>query len=128
MSTDRPSERRLVAIRGATTAPENRGGAITEATEELLRELVGQNALHPQDIVSIIFTATPDLDAAFPAVAARSCGLNDVPLLCATEIAVPGGLPRCVRVLMHCYAGAGSRGTHVYLREAVQLIEPSTSA
>jgi len=121
MSTGRPQEDRLVALRGATTAPANEAGAITAATEELLRALLADNEVAAETIVSIIFTATTDLDAAFPAAAARSCGLGAVPLLCATEIAVPGSLPRCVRVLLHCYVPNGRAPMHVYLREAQQL-------
>lgn len=108
-------------MRGATTVTENSAEAILEATEELLRELMERNRLTPDDLVSCIFTSTPDLDAEFPAVAARRLGLDRVPLLCAQEIDVPGALPRTVRVLVHCYQPVEVQPQHVYLREAVAL-------
>ena len=79
------------------------------------------NALTAEDMVSCIFTLTDDLDAEFPAVAARQLGLSAVPLLCTREIAVPGALPRVIRLLLHCYAEPGSEPRHVYLRDAVAL-------
>ena len=79
------------------------------------------NALTAEDMVSCIFTLTNDLDAEFPAVAARQLGLSAVPLLCAREIAVPGALPRVIRLLVHCYAEPESEPRHVYLRDAVAL-------
>jgi len=79
------------------------------------------NALTAEDMVSCIFTLTDDLDAEFPAVAARQLGLSAVPLLCAREIAVPGALPRVIRLLVHCYAEPESEPRHVYLRDAVAL-------
>ena len=112
---------RLKALRGATTAERNEAGAILEATEELVRELMDRNELSPEDLVSCIFTCTDDLDAEFPAVAARNLGLNAVPLLCAKEIAVPGSLPLVIRLLVHCYAAPERPAQHVYLREAVTL-------
>ena len=112
---------RLWALRGATQAEHNDADAIVEATEELMRELIDRNALDPAAMVSCIFTATSDLDAQFPAVAARNLGLNTVPLLCAREIDVPGALPRVIRVLLHTYADPDSEARHVYLREAVNL-------
>lgn len=88
-------------IRGATTARANDAAAITDATRELLETLRDLNDLRPEDIGYAIFTVTPDLDAAFPADAARSgLGWVDVPLLCSREIPVPGALARCVRVLI----------------------------
>lgn len=112
---------RLRALRGATTVQDNSAEAILAATEELLRELIGRNSLEHSEIVSCIFTCTDDLDAEFPAVAARNLGLGAVPLLCAREIAVPGSLPRVIRVMVHCYADPGDEARHVYLREAVAL-------
>ena len=85
---------RLIALRGATTVDANEAEAILHATEELMGELLGRNRLDADSIVSCIFTLTPDLDAEFPAVAAREMGLSRVPLLCAREIPVPGALPR----------------------------------
>jgi chorismate mutase len=112
---------RLRALRGAITVDGNEGDAILDATEELVRAVLDQNALEAGDLVSCIFTCTNDLDAEFPAVAARRMGLSGVPLLCAREIDVPGALPRVIRVLVHCYADDSSPARHVYLREAVAL-------
>ena len=101
------------------TVDANEAQAIVAATEELLRELIERNSLDPERMVSCIFTCTEDLNAEFPAVAARNLGLNAVPLLCAREIDVPDALPRVIRVLVHCYADADPQ--HVYLREAAAL-------
>ncbi|MGI8945621.1 MAG: chorismate mutase [Thermoleophilaceae bacterium] len=112
---------RLRALRGATTVEENDADAIVAATDELLRELLERNELAEADLVSCLFTCTGDLDAEFPAVAARRLGLAAVPLLCSREIDVPGSLPRVVRVMIHCYAEPAAPARHVYLREAVAL-------
>ena len=112
---------RLRALRGAITVEENEADAIVGATEELVREVMERNDLSVGDLVSCIFTCTDDLDAAFPAEAARRLGLSAVPLLCAQEIAVPGSLPRVIRVLVHCHAEPGAEARHVYLREAAAL-------
>jgi chorismate mutase len=112
---------RLIALRGATTVDGNESEAILRATEELMGELLGRNRLDGDSIVSCIFTLTQDLDAEFPAVAARRMGLSRVPLLCAREIPVPGALPRVIRVLMHCYPPVGVEPEHVYLGEARRL-------
>src|SRR3954463_11437411 len=112
---------KLRALRGATTVAENDADAILDGTEELVREVMQRNDLHPDDMVSCIFTCTNDLDAEFPAVAARRLGLNGVPLLCAREIDVPGALPRVIRLLLHCYADPDSEAQHVYLRDARSL-------
>ena len=112
---------RLVALRGANSVRENTAEAILGATDELMREILKRNGLGADDLVSCIFTLTPDLDAQFPAVAAREMGLSSVPLLCAREIPVPGALPRVIRVLMHCYPPVGVDPQHVYLREAQKL-------
>jgi len=112
---------RLRALRGATTVDHNDADAILEATEELVLEVMTRNSLEPDQMVSCIFTCTNDLNAEFPAVAARRIGLNQVPLLCAREIDVPGALPRVIRMLLHAYAPAESEPQHVYLREAVVL-------
>jgi chorismate mutase len=94
---------------------------ILDATEELLRAMVDRNALEHDDIVSCLFTCTPDLNAEFPAVAARRIGMNDVPLMCAQEMDVYGQLPHVIRVMLHCYSPAERKSEHVYLREATQL-------
>ena len=99
----------------------NEGDAILDATEELVREVMARNELRAEDMVSCIFTCTDDLNAEFPAVAARRFGLSAVPLLCAREIDVPGALPRVIRLLVHCYADPESQARHVYLRDAVSL-------
>jgi chorismate mutase len=112
---------RLRALRGATTVEQNSAEAILVATDELLRELIERNELSAGDMVSCLFTCTGDLDAEFPAVAARNLGLSAVPLLCAREIDVPGALPRVIRVMLHCYAEVDAEPRHVYLRDAVRL-------
>lgn len=112
---------RLFALRGAITVERNDAEEILAATDELMRELMGRNGLEPAALVSCIFTMTEDLDAEFPAVAARRMGLDRVPLMCAREIAVPGSLPRVIRVLVHYYAPDDHAPRHVYLREAVSL-------
>jgi chorismate mutase len=112
---------RLHALRGATTVDRNEPDAILGATEGLLREIMARNELAPQAVISCIFTLTDDLDAEFPAVAARNIGFSAVPLLCAREIPVPGALPRVIRILMHYHAGAEHRPRHVYLGEAANL-------
>ncbi|HEX8052664.1 MAG TPA: chorismate mutase [Thermoleophilaceae bacterium] len=112
---------RLRALRGAITVDGNERDAILEGTEELLREVMGRNELAAEDIVSCVFTCTADLNAAFPAEAARRLGLGAVPLLCAREIDVPGALPRVIRLMAHCYAEEDRQAQHVYLREAVEL-------
>jgi chorismate mutase len=112
---------RLFALRGATTVEANDAQAILGATEELMHEILERNGLRPDDAVSCIFTLTGDLDAEFPAVAARNLGFSAVPLLCAREVEVPGSLPRVIRVLMHYYADEGHESRHVYLGEARTL-------
>jgi chorismate mutase len=112
---------RLFALRGATSVESNTAEAILDGTEELMRELMTRNELEADAMVSCIFTVTGDLNAEFPAVAARRMGLNAVPLLCAGEIPVPGSLPRVIRVLVHYYAPEEHRARHVYLREARAL-------
>jgi chorismate mutase len=88
-------------IRGATTASEDTRDAILDATRDLLEQIIAANQLNPEDIASAIFTLTHDLNAEYPAVAARQLGWHDVPLLCAQEIAHPNSLPRTIRVLIH---------------------------
>jgi chorismate mutase len=112
---------RLFALRGAITVPRNDAEEILLATERLTAELLERNDLTPDNLVSCIFTATEDLDAEFPAVAARRVGLGAVPLLCARELPVPGALPRVIRALVHYYADDGHTPHHVYLEDARQL-------
>jgi chorismate mutase len=113
---------RLVALRGATTAETDERGGIVERTEELITQLLARNAVHHDDLVSIIFTATEDLISEFPAVAARNLGLGDVPLLCARELSIRHGNPRTVRILVHCYSRTPrAELRHVYLHGARNL-------
>ena len=112
---------RLYAVRGATTVPSNDVNAILDATEELLRELISRNGLEPDRMVSCVFTATADLNAEFPAVAARRLGLDSVPLLCTRELDVPGAMRSVIRVLMHYYAPEGHSPAHTYIGEAQRL-------
>jgi chorismate mutase len=112
---------RLFALRGAISVQHNDAQEILDSTTELMAEIVQRNSLAPADVVSCIFTATEDLDAEFPAVAARALGFDRVPLLCAREMPVPGSLPRVIRVLIHYYAAESHVASHVYLREARAL-------
>ncbi|MEZ5078499.1 MAG: chorismate mutase [Solirubrobacterales bacterium] len=114
-------ELRLFAVRGATQVAANEAGAIVTATEDLMRTLIDRNRLRSEDMVSCLFTTTDDLDAEFPAVAARNLGLNAVPLLCCREIPVPGSMPRVIRVLLHFYAPVGHSPAHAYVGEAQKL-------
>lgn len=117
-------------IRGATNVQENTAPAVLEATRELLQEILTRNELTDFDeIVSAIFTTTPDLNAAFPAEAARELGMNYVPLLCASEINIPQAMPRCIRVLLHVNTDKHQREmVHVYLRDARRLRPDMNSA
>ena len=119
---------RLHALRGANTVAANDRDSILAATDALVREILTRNALEPDQVVSAIFTLTPDLDAEFPAVAARRLGFGAVPLLCAKEIAVPGSMGRVVRTLMHYHAADDHEPQHVYLGEAQKLRADLTSA
>jgi chorismate mutase len=112
---------RLFALRGANTVEQNTSEDILGATETLMREIMQRNDLTPAEVVSCIFTVTEDLDAQFPAVAARQLGFDQVPLMCAREIPVPGALPMVIRVLMHYYADDEHKAKHVYLGEARRL-------
>lgn len=114
----------LRGLRGATTAAANTSDAILAATEELLAALQEANGFAPQDVESAIFTSSPDLTADYPARAARRLGWTEVPLLGATEVAVPppAGLPRCIRVLLHFYTTTPPGALkHMYLRDAANL-------
>jgi chorismate mutase len=109
-------------LRGATTCEENTPEQINEVTQELLIEMLERNGVSHDDVISVLFTTTPDLTASFPATAARGVGFGDVPLLCASEINVPGSMPLTVRVLMHAYTErAREELRHVYLRKAPSL-------
>lgn len=112
---------RLYAVRGAVTSESNDVEAILDATEELLKELISRNGLEPDRMVSCIFTSTDDLNAEFPAVAARRLGLDTVPLLCTRELDVPGAMRSVIRVMLHYYAAEDHSPAHTYLGEAQQL-------
>jgi chorismate mutase len=110
------------AIRGAIQVDANDRESILEGTTELVAEVMERNRLGTDDVISVIFTATPDLTAEFPALAARKLGFHDVPLICATEIDVPGALPRVVRLMAHVATDRPRQEIqHVYLRGAVAL-------
>ncbi len=113
---------RLLALRGAITCEVDTKAEIASKTQRLVAEMLARNEIAHDDLVSIIFTATDDLHSEFPATAARALGLGDVPLLCARELDIAHGMPRCVRVMMHFY-GTQARGElhHVYLEGARAL-------
>lgn len=110
------------AVRGATQVDRDERDLVLAAAGELVAAVLERNTIDPADLVSVIFTATPDLTSEFPAYAARRLGINDVPLLCATEIDVPGAMPRVLRLLAH-FETELSRAEirHVYLRGAAGL-------
>ncbi len=112
---------RLFALRGATGVERNSAPAVLAATTELMEEILRRNELSPDQVVSCIFTATDDLDAEFPAVAARALGFDRVPLLCAREIPVPGAMERVIRVLIHYHGEDDHVPAHVYLGSARAL-------
>lgn len=110
------------AVRGAIQVDADQRDDILAGATELVSEVLRRNEIDPADLISIVFTATPDLTAEFPAYAARMLGLVDVPLLCTTEIAVPGALPRVLRLLAHVESSKGrAEIRHVYLRGAAAL-------
>jgi chorismate mutase len=119
---------RLFALRGAISVKRNDAQDILGATTELMQELMRRNALEPGMVVSCIFTATRDLNAEFPAVAARALGFEQVPLLCAQEIPVPRAMPRVIRVLIHYYGDDDHEPAHVYLGDAKALRADLTAA
>lgn len=113
---------RVRGLRGATTVAEDTSEELHQATAELLQAMMERNGVERDDLVTIIFTATPDITSDFPAAAARSIGLSDVPLLCACEINVRDAIPRVIRILMHIYTEKTlSELRHVYLRDAQPL-------
>ena len=112
---------RLWAVRGAAQAERNDARAILDATAALLRELLDRNGLDPDRVVSCFFTCTEDLDAEFPAVAARELGLDRVPLMCGREMKVAGAMERVIRVLVHYYAAGDHEPVHTYLGAAREL-------
>ena len=115
-------------VRGATTASANTREAILGAAQELLEQMAAANGIQPEDIASIIFTTTPDLNAAYPAAAAREMGWNDAALLCTHEMRVPSGLPQAIRVLIHWNTTVpASAIKHVYIKGA-EALRPDRAA
>lgn len=110
------------AIRGAVQVDADERELVIEATAELVSEVMRRNGLSTDDVISVLFTATPDLTSEFPALAARKVGFADVPLMCASEIAVPHGMPRVVRLMAHVETDLPRAELHhVYLRGAQAL-------
>ena len=110
------------AVRGAVQVDADDRDAILEGTTELVNEVMTRNELTTDDVISVLFTCTPDLTAEFPALAARKIGFHDVPLMCATEINRPGAMPRVIRLMAHIETDRPrSAIQHVYLRGAVAL-------
>ncbi len=109
-------------VRGATTVAQNTREEILTATRQLVALMIRRNGIDPRDVASAIFTTTPDLDAEFPALAARQLGWLEVPLLCGHEMAIPGSLPRCIRLLVHWNTDKSQNEIqHIYVRDAVKL-------
>lgn len=109
-------------VRGATTVEHNTRDEILKATRQLLALMIRMNRMHAEDVASVIFTVTSDLNAEFPALAARQLGWLDVPLLCTYEISVPNSLPHCIRVLISWNTDRGQRDIqHIYIKDAVKL-------
>lgn len=109
----------VAAVRGAIPVERDTPEAIASATEDLLTAMAQANRIAPSDAISCVFTLTPDLHSAFPALAARQAGWHEIPMLCATEVDVPGALPRCLRVLLHVRPPEERwHASHVYLGEA----------
>jgi chorismate mutase len=109
-------------LRGATTVDQDTVAQVTERSQELMRNLMSENDLVEEDIISVLFTATADVTSTFPATAIREIGFGAVPLLCAAEIAVPGAKPLCIRVLLQVYTTRSREEIrHVYLHGAQGL-------
>ena len=109
----------LRALRGATTLDEDNAGQVNDRVRVLISSMLERNGIGHDDLVSILFTATEDVTSMFPATAARSLGLGDVPLICASELDITGAMPRCIRVLMHFYTEHTREALHhVYLEGA----------
>jgi chorismate mutase len=110
------------ALRGATTCVVDTPEEISTVTRELISTMMERNGLVHDDVISVLLTTSPDLTSSFPAAAAREVGFGDVPLMCASEIDVPGAMARCVRIMMHVYtARERNQLHHIYLRDAKSL-------
>jgi chorismate mutase len=117
-----PAERKVRAVRGATTVERDEAMLVCDATRELLIEMLSRNAATADDVISAVFTVSPDLRSEFPARAARDLGWDHVAMLCTTEMPVPGAMERCVRVMLHVeLTGAQRDVKHAYLRQAAGL-------
>jgi chorismate mutase len=115
------------AIRGATTVDENTKASILNSTRELLEIIMEKNQLISDNVISILFTTTVDLNTVFPAAAAREMGWEHVPLMCASEIDVEGSLKKCIRILMHVYIDKEPKNIkHIYLNGA-KILRPDLS-
>jgi chorismate mutase len=113
---------RIRAVRGATTVESDSRAEVLARTQELVAAILERNGIEDEDMVSILFTATDDIRSAFPAEAAREAGLTRVPLMCARELAIEGGIERCIRIMLHVYTTLGSDELrHPYLHRARQL-------
>ena len=109
-------------VRGATTVKENSRDAILQATRQLLALMIRRNEIVSDDVASAVFTVTSDINAEFPALAARQLGWLDVPLLCGYEVEVPGSLPLCIRIMLHWNTAKSQKEIqHVYIHEAIAL-------
>lgn len=116
------SEFRVRAVRGATTVELDRREDVIARTQELVAAIVERNGIAPEDMVSILFTATDDIHSAFPAEAAREAGFTHVPLMCARELEIEGGVERCIRIMVHVYTALSAEDLrHPYLHGARQL-------
>lgn len=117
-----PMSTSVLALRGAITLERDEREHLLDRVQELLGEMLGRNGVHHDDVISILFTATPDVHSAFPAAAAREMGLGDVPLICAQELDIEGAMPLCIRVMMHLSTSLGrAELRHVYLEQARSL-------
>ena len=116
------NEPRVRALRGATTLDHDERDHLLDRTQEMIQQLLSRNEIDEDDLISIVFTATADVHSAFPAEAARIGGITHVPLMCARELEIDGGIPRCIRMLVHAYTPrAAGQLRHVYLHGARQL-------
>jgi chorismate mutase len=116
------SDARVRALRGATTLDTDERDHLIARTQELIAAVFARNQLTEDDLISIVFTATDDVHSAYPAEAARDAGITHVPLLCARELEIDGGIARCIRILIHAYTDRSATDLrHVYLHEARQL-------
>ncbi|TCT15003.1 chorismate mutase [Natranaerovirga pectinivora] len=112
----------MIGIRGAITVDNNTKKDINECTKELIKMIIAENNIQQDDMVSILFSATKDLDSQYPAVAAREMGITETPLFCVQEMDVIGSLEKCIRVLVHCNTNLPKKNIkHIYLKEAIKL-------